>query len=310
MENQSFSLEVSPFSKKSVLKASATIAISGELTLAEKRLYNVLLAHAYDRIHTETVHRMLLSDVINALDRTQHRHDEIKVALEALTTTKVRYNIFGKDKRDVWGVTTPLAGAEIDATGELRYEFPALIKPFLTQPPYAKLNLKQQNRLHSSHLLTLYEFLTDSFHAHLACSETAWISLEQFQELLGTNRTEWRDIRRHLIEKPLKRLNEMQIDFTVVYRVRKSGQRIIAIKFVLHARPKEPTETEKDGNIDILAPLTFAQLRCGQLYRLQGGTEEVFVKKSETTSEKIRTKKEITMTNLDVAVELLSNRKP
>ncbi|TAE31372.1 MAG: RepB family plasmid replication initiator protein [Candidatus Kapaibacterium sp.] len=290
------------FSKKAVLKASATIAISGELSLAERRVYNLLYAHAYDRMSQEKVHTVFLPELFASLDKTLHRYDEMKAVIEKLVSTNVKYNILGKDqRRGIWGVAALLAGATIDeTTGKLTYEFPEHIKPFLNAPPYGKINLKQQNKLNSTHSLSLYELFCDYFDARRGFGETGWIFLAQYQELLGTSYKEWRDIQKHLIKVPLEKINKTQKEFVVTYRIRKAGRRVVAVKFVIAAQEKEAESPETPRTF---AHLTFAKLAVHQKYRIIGGTEDVFVKISESEAYNVRTRKTITILNMAVGVE-------
>jgi Initiator Replication protein len=296
-------LEVIHKGKKSVLKASATIAISGDLSLAERRLYNVLYAFAYDRINSETVHRVQLPDVIEALDKTLHRYEEVKAALNALVNVTVSYNILGKDKRSIWGVASLLAGAEIDENGELSYQFPENIKSFLTQPPYAKISIKKQNEIGSAHLLTLYELLTDYYDIKRGYSETGWITLVTLQELFGTSYKDWRDLHKRVVLTQVHKLNADAGDFFVTYRIRKAGRRVVAIKFIMQAREQNEKKQEAPQQLTVFAQNTFAQLKIQQKYRIAGGTDDIFVKASDNEAYNIRTRKTIKIVNPNVAVE-------
>ena len=302
----------SPFNKRSLLKNSATIAISGELSLVERRVYNVLYAHAYDRMDSGQIHQIDASEIFHALDNTLERYEDLRAVLEKLISVQVRYNIFKKDRIKDWGSAALLGAATLNMeTGKCTYEFPAHLKQWLNQPPYANIPLRNQTRLNSSHALTLYEFCVDYYDARRGYGETAWISLAEFQELLGTNYKAGRDIRRYLIELSLEKIMEIQQDFTVEYRLRKSGKSFTAVKFVMTKKNAEP-ETPKGVQIqafDAGFGTTFEEIFVGTIYRIIGGTDDTFRKISPSEAFHMRTRKTITMQNLKVPVSIINTTK-
>ena len=87
----------------------------------------------------------------------QHFIDSIK----RLNTTQVEWNILGKDKRRKWGVTTLLAGVEIEA-GIVSYSYSQELRQWLGNPNiYASLDLEYQKKLKSKYSLALWEFFTE-----------------------------------------------------------------------------------------------------------------------------------------------------
>ena len=301
------SLEADTFGKKFILKPSASIAIEGKLSAPARRLFNVLYAFAFDNI-TQTRQTIALPTLLAKLDNTIVGYERLKQHLEELANITLKWNILGKDGR-VWGVASLLSSAEIhEDLGELRYSLAEQLCEPERIMPYARLLITRQNRIQSGHDLTLYEILSDYYNEGLGKSETSWIPLPIFQELLGTNYPDWRNIHRRLIKEPLERLNDL--DFTIEFETKRRAKKVLAVKFIMKRKPVGSSPKPVPTQLSLHTTTTFAQLRTSQLYRIVGGTPQVFVKTSDTTAQNLDTKKSVTMANLDVAVELLSNRKP
>ena len=54
--------------KKEVIKHSAAIQISSHITLLQRRMWNVLLANAYDELSTEEKHHIRIAELIRVLE--------------------------------------------------------------------------------------------------------------------------------------------------------------------------------------------------------------------------------------------------
>ena len=295
------------FNKKYILKPSATIAIEGKISAPARKLFNILYAHAFDTAEASK-HVIALPTIMKALDGTLANFDRLKEHLKELANITLEWDILGKDGR-VWGVASLLSFAEIrDDVSELRYALAEQLKEPDRRLPYARLSVKQQNSINSSHAMTLYENLTDFYYEQLGKGETGWIPLPLYQRLLGTNYTAWRDIQKRLIQEPISKLNNL--DFSIEVQQQKRGRKVVAVKFIMTRKPAKEISKTSPKQLSQHGTTTFAQLRISQLYRIVGGTPQVFVKTSDTTAQNLETKKPVTMQNVDVAVELLSNRKP
>ena len=294
------------FKKKFVLKPSVTIAISGDLSAPARKIFSLLYAHAFDNIEA-LKHIIALPTLLEALDDTIHDYARLRSHLVELVETSVQWNILEKDNR-IWGAAALLANIEINEEAQLvQYAIAEQLQHPESMMPYAKLDIALQNRLNSVNSLTLYELLTDYYSDKFGKGETPWIPISILQKLLGTNYSSWANIKRKLIHEPLARLKDL--DFSIEVQQQKRGRKVVAVKFVM-TRKKEKTAKAAPAQLPMPNTTTFAQLRISQLYRIVGGTGQVFVKTSDTTAQNVETKKPVTMTNLDAAVEVLSNRKP
>jgi len=96
-----------------VVKHSAAIQIQNNITLLQRRAWNVLLANAYDELPVEVLHSIKVADLMEKLEFDSKNDDYLKDALEALVGCKMKWNVLDRDNRWEWGVTTLLAHAVI-----------------------------------------------------------------------------------------------------------------------------------------------------------------------------------------------------
>src|SRR2546428_1758062 len=85
-----------------VVKHSAAIHIQSNITLLQRRAWNVLLANAYDELPTQDEYNIKLKDLTYTLEFDSKKDEYLKEALRALTTCAVEWNIFGKDGEQEW----------------------------------------------------------------------------------------------------------------------------------------------------------------------------------------------------------------
>src|SRR5262249_19592476 len=104
---------------------------SGQLSLADRRLFNFLLAHAYLSLGKRPSQTVRLADIRGfaamARDGTEEGDNRrIKASIESLQKTLVAFNYLDSDKGAVWH-SSQLLGTCIlaERTGELTYMFPA-----------------------------------------------------------------------------------------------------------------------------------------------------------------------------------------
>jgi hypothetical protein len=245
------------FNKKYVLKPSVTIAITGELSAPERKLFGVLYAHAFDAIESPK-HTIALPTLLKALGGTIPNYDRLKEHLLKLLQTTVQWNVLEKDNR-IWGAAALLANVTINEdTLLVDYSLAEQLQRPESMMPYAKLDIGLQNRLNSLNSLTLYEVLTDYYSVRIGKGETPWIPVPLFQRILGTNYADWRNIKRKQIDEPLEKLQEL--DFAIKVETKRRGRKVVAVKFTMKRKSEEPTQAKQPKSVqEVVKKLTVAQ---------------------------------------------------
>jgi hypothetical protein len=98
--------------KKEVIKHSSAIQIENKITLLQRRVWNLLLANAYDELPVKEEYQVGISELIEFLDST-HNDKYLKDSLKNLMSTILEWNILDKDGVEEWGASPLLAQVKI-----------------------------------------------------------------------------------------------------------------------------------------------------------------------------------------------------
>jgi plasmid replication initiation protein len=241
-----------------LVKHSATIHISNKLTLIERKIVNVLLKNAYNDLLSSSFFNIKLSSLTDQIGWHSYNTTDLKEAISNLVGTKVEWNIFKKDKKNSWTISTLISSANLeDRPGYCRYSYSEELKLLLSNPNiYARLDLMVQRKFSSKHALAIWEYLIEA----LCTSDhkettTNWMTLEDYRRLLGIEDSKYPEFKKFnawLIKAPLKEINEVS-DINAKVEFEKINRRIVSIRF-LTSRKKDfqPTLGLEEANNDNL----------------------------------------------------------
>ena len=246
--------------KNELIKHSSAIHIKSDLSLVDRKVMNILLRNAYDSLDSARYHSIRLSELKNLIGWSSKNYNSLKKSLGKLVTTKVEWNIFKKDKKNEWGVSSVLASASI-AGGKCVYDYSHHLKTLFKNPNvYSRISLAIQNNFKSKHSLILWEFLTDSLAIENKDGvKTDWIKIEDYKNLLGTETEKYKTFKtlnEKLIKLPIEEINQVSnIEVEVIYQ--KVSAKVTAIKFIAKRKvPKakkveiiEATNDPKTGSL-------------------------------------------------------------
>ena len=251
------------------IKASPAIQIQGKLSHLQRRVWNVLLAHAYEALPTQDIHRVSVSELAKSLGFNSHNTDYLQEALEALVDCVVKWNVLGKDRKERWGVAALLASAEIE-NGICTYSFAAHLRYKLYNPRiYTKLNLRLQNRFTSRYALILWEICFDYFDTVRHQGETPFIPLETFKALMGIALEDYptfKTLNQRVVKPAIREINELT-HFFVEIEHKRIGRKIGELKFRISQlkvlRSDEPTQETFVYNVEDLSPIAMKLVQAG-----------------------------------------------
>jgi len=98
---------------------------------------------------------------------------------------------------------------------------------------YARLCLSLQNKFESKYALTLWELCTDYLGSKRDYGETPWIKIDDFRNLMGIGKNEYRafrDVNKRIICQPIAEINRLS-DFRVTVDYQHTGRKVTALKF-------------------------------------------------------------------------------
>ncbi len=243
--------------KQQVIKHSSAIQIgssSGDISLVQRKAYNVLLAHAYDDLPTKDEHRMPIADICRSLNFESNNTKYLKDALRGLVKTNVEWNILGADRQQEWGVAAMLSEVRIK-NGFCYWGYSNTLRKLLYNPRiYARINLSLQNQISSKHSLILYENIFFYYRADDGFGETPWIEIPILRKLLGIHDGKYKQFKvlnNTVIKKSVDEINE-KTDLSVRIEYKRAGRKISRVKFYVKLKLSESTAFENGTSTDDL----------------------------------------------------------
>ena len=251
-----------------VIKASPAIQIQSKITHLQRRAWNVLLANAYNELPDKDIHSVSMLELAAKLGFDSGNQDYLKEVLRSLRSCEVEWNLLNKDNKQVWGVASLLASAEIE-NGICTYSFAAHLRLKLHNPRiYTKLNLRLQNQFKGQYALILWEICFDYFDADRGKGETPFIPLEVFRELMGIGKDEYsvfKALNRDVIKPAIKEINALT-DYHVEVEQKRMGRKIAELKFRIVKVKKLPVQESVFPDIENL-PLVAIELVQSEIDR-------------------------------------------
>lgn len=239
-------------------KHVAAIHTSGELSLLERKLSNVLLLNAYDNLPTERTHQIPLRALMLILGWNEGQNvAKLRAALKKLATTAIVFDVMGDDK-EPWAVAPIISFGQIKG-GICTYRYDEyLAEKFYDPAIYATVNLGVQRKFSGGHALTLYENCL----RYLRVGSTGWWDLGTVRSILGATQEYYDDFRRlnsKVIQKAIKEINQVA-DIELTSEFQRSGRSVTAVRFLLKPSAQQ----------SLLAPEAedeFGHLRETELFR-------------------------------------------
>lgn len=248
-------------SKERLKKHVAAIHTSGELSLVERKLSNVLLLNAYNDLLTVRTHQIRISALTVILGWDQGKNvTSLRAALRKLASTPIEFNVMG-DSVEQWSVSAIISFAEIEG-GWCTYRYDEEMAKRLFDPViYATVNLGVQRRFGGSYSLALYENCL----RYAKVGSTGWLDLAVLRRLLGATQDYYDDFRRlnnKVIQKAIAEVNAVS-DIEIAMELRKSGRTVTSARFLITQGPQpsllSPEVTDEFAHIRETA--LFRQLR-------------------------------------------------
>lgn len=232
MRNNSPNMPASPPTRQEFKKHVATIHTSGELSLLERKLSNVLLLHAYDNLLVQRTHSLPVSILSPILGYESNDIAGLRRALRSLVTTAIEFNLM-QDGKEKWAVMSMLSYAEIRG-GVCTWRYDEYLADKLFDPEvYSTINIKIQTQFQSSHTLTLYE----NCFRYKSVGSTGWLGIDRFRKLMGAtgdNYAEFRRLNEKVIQPALKEINKTSdIEIAVEFERKGRGGKVSSVRFLI-----------------------------------------------------------------------------
>jgi len=244
-------------------KHAAAIHCSGELSLVERKLLNILLLNAYHDLLTKDVHIIpskLLFSMLGWED--SNNVDGLKGPLKRLMSTIVEFNLIG-DGGEVWQAMTLLSSAVL-TDGQCRYSYAKdLAVKFYKPEIFAVINIAVQKKFKSNYALTLYENCV----RFINVGSTGWWDLTTFRKIMGAKKNTYNEFKRlssFVINVAMKEINEVS-DIRIKVEYKKENRKVEALRFLVLSSPQH-TLIESDSET-MRSDDIYAQLKEMDLFK-------------------------------------------
>ena len=248
-----------------VIKASPAIQIQSKITLLQRRAWNVLLANAYNELPDKDIHTVSVSELAAKLGFDSGNHNYLKEVLGSLGDCRVEWNLLNKDNKKEWGFAVLLASADIK-DGICTYGFAPHLRLKLYNPRmYTRLNLSLQNQFRSQYALVLWEICFDYYDSKREQSETPFIPLEVFRELMGVESDEYvlfKAFNRKVIKVAIEEINTLT-EYHVEVEYKRIGRKIAELKFHIAKVKQVPIQESLFPDIEDLTPVAVELVQAG-----------------------------------------------
>lgn len=217
------------------------IHCENKLTLIQRKICNILLFNALDKIDDQDIHEISLRQLCSLVGYNSNDIKLIKESIKSLISIVMEWNLLEDSKflkeddypEDVitWNASSLLAGASIK-NGLIRYSYSPQMKSVLSSLDiYGRINLFVQAKFNSTYSLVLYENCV----RFKNIKQTSWFSIELFRSLMGVPEDKYslfKEFNRSVINIAVKEINQKS-DIFIEPQFKKAGRNVTAIQFLL-----------------------------------------------------------------------------
>jgi hypothetical protein len=222
------------YKNSSIIKHSAAIHIQNNITLLQRKVWNVLLFNAYDDLPLQEIYNIPVKVLKSHLNYNSNDEEYLKQIVRALVNCSVEWNILDKDGKQEWGVAGLLAQVKIKE-GMCSYAYAPEMRSRLHNPSmYARISLSLQNVFDGKYGQTLWELCVDYLGHEREYGETPFITIEQFHKLMGVENSQYvrqfKILNRDVLKPAVAEINKVS-DLRVEVAQQRKGRKVVALKF-------------------------------------------------------------------------------
>lgn len=217
---------------RQLIKASGAIAIGGDITLFQRRLWNVLLYSAYNDLPHKSTFEISMQDLLGVIKVDASNAEYIRNSLRELMGHTVPFNVFEKDNGVDWSAAVLIADVAIEGNNVTYSYAPRLQKILYNPKMYAKINLSIQSRLKSKYSTILYELASDYLDEKRGKGETPYLSLDMVRTAFGATveYTQYKYFKNRVLKIAISEVND-KTDYDVEILERRKARAVTEVKF-------------------------------------------------------------------------------
>ncbi|SAL62832.1 initiator RepB protein [Caballeronia humi] len=241
-------------------KHVATVHVSGELSLLERKIVNVLLLNAFDELLTSKTHSLPVGILCTMLGFDSKNTDALKKALLKIMSTPISFDLLHEGGKSEWAASPLLSHAGI-RNGVCSYEYSDWLARKLANPDiYTLININVQRQFSGGYALALYENCL----RFKRTGSTGWIPVETWRRLLGADASmydEFKHFSSEVIKKAVKEVNLVS-NILVTPEYKREARRVAEIRFLVAENPQKSVYDggDEDDQDKIRASDSFRRL--------------------------------------------------
>ncbi|MFM2043997.1 MAG: hypothetical protein RLY86_2573 [Pseudomonadota bacterium] len=237
-----------------LVKATGAVEIKADadLSLADRRLFNHLLAHAYENLGRVESHTIDLASIRRFAAEVRDgvpdvNNTRLKASIETLQKVLCQFNYLRSDGTQGWESSQLLGPCRIEE-GTLTYTFHTWVAERLREPAlYSYLSLRIIYEFESKYALTLYEVLKRYADRH--ADEPYWqTKVEDLRAVIGcTDKLkDWKDLRKYALDPALEEIGRLGEFEPTLHEIRqgggRGGGRVVGCVFRIRKKTPEGAE--------------------------------------------------------------------
>jgi hypothetical protein len=215
------------------------------LTLTDRRIYNLLIANAWDRITEPVEHVIDKSDLRGTHNGNERIEDSIRRLMSAIAEVKIIRDGKVAIKR------VQLLGGNVeqeDEKGRLYYTFPKqLIEIVKESEVFGRLKTQIMYCFKSKYALALYEIVQKR--VGLKFKQADNFTVDEMRALLGVPKeklTRFPDLNKYALQPALREVNALSEHHVTIGMIKK-GKRVEQLMLIWHEKtPEEKREVFKE----------------------------------------------------------------
>ena len=233
------------------------------LTLADRRIYNLLIEHAWETIDKPVEHRITKKALRGSHNVNDRVGDTIERLMAAIVKIKVKHN----DREEVERVQLLGGNTEqLHADGVVRYEFPAKLRRIIKNSTiFARLQKEVMFALSSKYSLALYEMVQKRGNLNRNSEEFSLQDLRGFLGVPKSKLTTWSNFNNRALTPAIKEVSAIS-DYIIEATLLRTGRAVTRV--LLTWWPKDA-----EGVQQVAAELDHSKV--GRRARIEGTVELV-----------------------------------
>ncbi len=236
------------FDNKIAIKNTILINISGNSTLNQRRLFNLILHKIFDKLSDFSVDYFYFNvrefaELVG--NETTFNYANFKNDFRALMKTVVSWDIIDRNNEISNWEASVLVASAVFGSGRIQIEIPKLLREKIVEnKQYIKLNLALQNKFSSKYSLIIYELCKEFYREKDGKGETPWLTLDNFRYLMGVEEGKYSDLRnlkKRIINIAVKEINKLS-EISIGVDFKKESNKTSGIKFIIVKNPNTKSE--------------------------------------------------------------------